>query len=138
MGYPSYYPPTREFSTVTICGSMRFYDRMIRVAERLTADGEVVIMPFVTVAAADQGDDFKAMLDRMHRQKIDMADRVVVVTDNQAGYIGESTQAEIQYAESLGKLVDIAMEPPCDCDIPAILEAARTDLEARRADRTKP
>lgn len=27
---------------------------------------------------------------------------------------------------------------PCNCDIPAILEAARTDLEARRAERTKP
>lgn len=43
----------------------------------------------------------KAMLDDMHKRKIDMADEIFVV--NVGGYIGESTRSEIAYAESLGK-----------------------------------
>lgn len=111
MGYPTYVPP-REFRVATICGSMRFYDRMLKVAERLTAEGVVVLMPFVTVAAVDQGDEFKAALDRMHRQKIDMSDRVVVVTDPETRYVGDSTRSEIDYADSLHKPVDWALEAP--------------------------
>lgn len=110
MGYPSY-PEPREFQVATICGSMRFYDRMLKVAERLTGEGIVVLMPFVTVAAADQGDEFKQMLDRMHKQKIDMADLVVVVTDADNEYYGESTRGEIQYATDHGKPVNWALEP---------------------------
>lgn len=109
MGYPSY-PEPREFQVATICGSMRFYDRMIKVAEVYTAAGVVVLMPFVTVAAADQGDDLKATLDRMHRQKIDMADIVIVVTDPDTQYVGESTRGEIEYAESKGKPVHWQLE----------------------------
>jgi hypothetical protein len=103
--------PETEFPVVTICGSMRFYDRMIKVAERLTAEGVVVLMPFVTIAAAGQGDEFKAALDRMHRQKIDMADHIVVVTDPDHPYIGESTNGEIQYAAATGKAITWALEP---------------------------
>lgn len=99
MNYPTYATP-REFKVTTICGSMRFYDRMLKVAERLTAEGHVVLMPFVTIAADQQHDsEAKVMLDRMHRQKIDMADVVVVVTDPETRYVGDSTRSEIQYAE---------------------------------------
>lgn len=105
MNYPTY-NPAREFKVVTICGSMRFYDRMIKVAEHYTAAGSVVLMPFVTIAADEQADsDAKAMLDRMHRQKIDMADAIVVVTDPETRYVGESTRGEIDYAEAEQKPV---------------------------------
>jgi hypothetical protein len=40
----------------------------------------------------------------LHRHKIDLADRVVVV--NPGGYVGESTAAEIAYARAAGKRVD--------------------------------
>jgi len=40
-------------------------------------------------------------LDELHRRKIDLSDRVIVVSDP-TGYIGESTRAEIAYAEGLG------------------------------------
>lgn len=110
MNYPTYVPP-REFKVATICGSMRFYDRMLKVAEHYTAAGAVVLMPFVTIAADEQADsDAKAMLDKMHRQKIDMADLVVIVTDPETQYVGDSTRGEIEYAESTGKTVTWQLE----------------------------
>ena len=42
----------------------------------------------------------KEMLD-MHKRKIDMADSIYVI--NVGGYIGESTQSEIEYAQNHGK-----------------------------------
>ena len=101
----------REFRVVTICGSMRFYDRMVKVAERYTAAGSVVLMPFVAVAADDQDGEHKAMLDRMHRQKIDMADLVLIVTDK-AQYFGDSTMAELEYTKSIGKPYQWIFEGP--------------------------
>lgn len=45
----------------------------------------------------------KARLGALHFQKIRMADEVYIV--DPGGYVGESTQREIAYAESLGKPV---------------------------------
>ena len=41
------------------------------------------------------------MLDDMHLRKIDMADEIYVI--NVDGYIGSSTQNEIEYAKRIGK-----------------------------------
>lgn len=46
----------------------------------------------------------KAMLDEMHKRKIDMADSIYVI--NVGGYIGKSTKSEIKYAIAHGKAVD--------------------------------
>ena len=43
------------------------------------------------------------MLDDMHKRKIDMADEIFVI--NVGGYIGSSTQSEIEYAKENGKPV---------------------------------
>ena len=45
----------------------------------------------------------KEMLDDMHKRKIDMADEIYVI--NVGGYIGDSTQSEIEYAKAAGKPV---------------------------------
>lgn len=45
----------------------------------------------------------KEMLDKMHKQKIDMSDEIFVINLN--GYIGESTKNEINYAKTQGKKV---------------------------------
>lgn len=95
-------PPT----IVTICGSMRFFDQMLQVAAEETAKGHVVLAPFSVVAPEDQGGEFKAMLDELHRRKIDMADQVVIVT-NQDGYVGTSTRAEMVYAAQQGMRWDV-------------------------------
>jgi hypothetical protein len=46
----------------------------------------------------------KVALDELHKRKIDLADRVLVL--NVDGYIGESTRSEIAYAEAIGVPVD--------------------------------
>jgi hypothetical protein len=86
---------------VTICGSMRFYDQMLTVAADETRAGNIVLMPFAVVAPDDQDTDLKSMLDRLHREKLDLSCRVIVVSD-QSGYYGVSTASEIDYAELLG------------------------------------
>jgi hypothetical protein len=48
------------------------------------------------------------MLDDMHKRKIDMADAIYVI--NVGGYIGSSTQSEIEYARANGKQV-LFLEP---------------------------
>lgn len=47
--------------------------------------------------------DVKALLDDMHKRKIDMADSIFVINKN--GYIGESTKSEIAYAMQTGKKI---------------------------------
>lgn len=41
------------------------------------------------------------MLDKMHKEKIKLADAILVVNVN--GYIGNSTKSEIEFAKSLNK-----------------------------------
>lgn len=50
----------------------------------------------------------KKMLDDMHKRKIDMSDEIFVI--NVGGYIGKSTQSEIEYAKQTGKKINY-LEP---------------------------
>lgn len=93
---------------VTLCGSMRFLDELLHVAAEQTAAGAIVLAPFVVVQPPAQGGEqaaLKARLDELHRRKIELSDRVIVVSDP-TGYIGPSTRAEIGHAERLGIPVD--------------------------------
>jgi len=93
-----------EFPVITICGSMRYYPLMLEAAERYTAEGYIVIMPFVQKGADRPGGnspEFVAMLDRMHLVKIDMAEIILVVGEHR----GESTTREIVYAKENDKQV---------------------------------
>jgi hypothetical protein len=100
---------------VTLCGSTKFKDAINAENARLTMEGNVVIS-LGLFGHTDLPDynwdtdvsDLKRLLDGLHFQKIDMADRVHVV--NVGGYYGESTAREIDYARSLGKPVTF-MEP---------------------------
>lgn len=96
--------------TVTICGSMRFFDRMLKVAADETLAGNIVLMPFCVVPPEHQGVDYKRGLDELHKRKIDMSEEVVVVTDRTT-YIGESTNSEIEYAHDRRKTVRIVVVP---------------------------
>lgn len=91
---------------VTICGSMRFFDQMLQVAADETMRGNIVLAPFSVVASADQESDVKRQLDELHLRKIDLSERIIVVT-NQDGYIGDSTRREMAYALSAGKAMDV-------------------------------
>lgn len=86
---------------VCICGSARFVEQMRRANGELTLSGIIVLAPGEMNGTVS--DDQKAVLDALHRRKIDLADRVLVV--NPGGYIGESTSREIDYARAAGKPV---------------------------------
>jgi hypothetical protein len=83
---------------------MRFYDQMLTVAADETRAGRIVLLPHAVIQPDDQGSDMKAMLDRLHREKIDLSDRIIVVSDH-SGYYGTSTRGEIDYARSNDKPV---------------------------------
>jgi hypothetical protein len=92
---------TNRPEIVCICGSAKFMAEM-RVANRdLTFAGVIVVAP----SEADEAPtpEQKPVLDALHRQEIDLADRVLVV--NPGGYIGDSTRREVAYAQAVGKSV---------------------------------
>lgn len=97
------FPAQTAFPVVTICGSMRFAERMLAVAAELTTAGRIVLMPHdasLTGIANKTALEHGRMLDAMHRAKIRMSGSIYVV--NTGGYIGESTRSEIDYATALG------------------------------------
>ncbi|WP_245554301.1 hypothetical protein [Nocardia takedensis] len=89
---------------VTLCGSMRFRQQMLDIAAELTAADVIVLAPFVVIGPDSQAGAVKQRLDVLHRRKIDLAEEIVVVSD-ETGYFGESTRAEIAYATATGKTV---------------------------------
>lgn len=103
---------------VVLCGSTRFYDEFRRQNLRLTLEGKIVLsIGCDTKSDADlgivheQGGNVtaaKVALDELHKRKIDLAGRVLVL--NVGGYIGESTRSEIEYAEWYEKPIDY-LEP---------------------------
>lgn len=115
---------------VTLCGSTRFRPHFEYVNQLLTLQGVAVFSCGVwgSVTTSAQPDTVrrtvteqeKAKLDELHLRKIDMSDYIVVI--DVGGYVGESTQREIEYALSKGKPVawwskDIdLMEPTPDTE----------------------
>lgn len=93
-------PAEEPLIVVTLCGSMRFRDELERLAGELTLAGRVALAPVTLDPARTLGVDERARLDRVHLQKVAMADEVLVV--NPGGYVGESTRREIEHARSLG------------------------------------
>lgn len=97
--------------TITVlCGSTRFRDDFARVNRELTAQGVIVVAPGVFGHSGDPlTEDKKALLDELHKRKIDLADDVLVVSDA-SGYFGDSTRREIEYARAQGKPVRFLVE----------------------------
>ena len=107
-----------NFKVITLCGSTRFKNEYIEVQKRLTLDGNIVLSVGLFGHSGDsevwenmdEGTLIKTkeMLDDMHKRKIDMADEIFVI--NVGGYIGDSTQSEIEYAIEHGKTVRYLVE----------------------------
>ncbi len=93
-----------EIKVVTICGSMRYASEMHKIAGDLEKqNGWCVIQ---CVYDIDKETTTEAQMQNIvdaHWKKIDISDAIYVV--NIAGYIGKSTQNEIDYAISHGKEV---------------------------------
>jgi len=89
----------KDYKIVTLCGSTKFRDDFIRVQKELTLLGYIVISVGLFGHSGDNevwSEGTKEMLDDMHKRKIDLADAIYVI--NKDGYIGKSTQSEIEYA----------------------------------------
>lgn len=109
-------PAQRNYSLpeiVCLCGSTRFYEAFQQANYDLTMAGKIVLsVGFYPHAKAQHGHGEgvghdsaeKIALDELHKRKIDLADRVMVL--NVGGYIGASTRSEIDYAEAYGKPID--------------------------------
>lgn len=103
----------RKYKVITLCGSTRFKDEFLEAQKRLTLEGNIVISVGLFGHSGDNEvwenmdegtlTKTKEMLDDMHKRKIDMADEIFVI--NVGGYIGQSTQSEIEYAKATGKAV---------------------------------
>lgn len=95
-----------KYKVITLCGSTRFKEAFIEAQKRLTLEGNIVISVGLFGHSGDEEawtEGTKEMLDDMHKRKIDMADGIFVI--NVGGYIGSSTQSEIEYARETGKVV---------------------------------
>lgn len=93
-----------KYKVITLCGSTKFKEEYLDAQKRLTLEGNIVISVGLFGHSGDNevwSEGTKAMLDDMHKRKIDMADEIFVI--NVGGYIGDSTRSEIEYAKSTGK-----------------------------------
>lgn len=87
---------------VTICGSMRFWDKIQEMSERLELEnGYVVLGVTPSVSGRELTERDISLLAELHRDKIDLSDAIFVV--NVGGYIGESVKSEIEYAKENSK-----------------------------------
>ena len=92
-----------KYKVITLCGSTKFKEQYLEAQKRLTLESNIVISVGLFGHSGDDEvwtEGTKAMLDDMHKRKIDMADEIFVI--NVGGYIGKSTKSEIAYAKSQG------------------------------------
>jgi hypothetical protein len=101
--------PVEKPKIVCLCGSTRFMDAFFEAGWEFTLQGWIVLSVGVCKHADAEGghgaemlgQDVADRLDELHLRKIDLADLVYIL--NVGGYIGNSTQKEINYAKKLGK-----------------------------------
>lgn len=88
---------------ITVCGSYKFKQEMIEIAEEMTLKGNCMITPndLTRTDKSAYTEDEILMIDKMHKEKIKLSDAILVVDVN--GYIGNSTKSEIEYAKALNK-----------------------------------
>lgn len=96
--------------TITICGSTKFKREFKIAQEDLERQGWAVFTVgfFMHADNVPVSDEDKAKLDLLHLRKIEASDAIFIV--NPGGYIGDSTQSEIDYARSQGKTI-LSLEP---------------------------
>jgi len=93
-------------SIITLCGSVTKTPKPVweKMAHDLTLEGHVVMKVDVWgirdyLHNDSEGKRKKHLLDAVHKRKIAMSNHVFVLTLD--GYIGESTQSEIEFARKM-------------------------------------
>lgn len=97
---------TNQYNIITLCGSAKFKDIFLKEQQRLTLDGNIVLLPvfFDEDNNITWTEERTRMLKEMHLKKIEMSNEIFVI--NKGGYIGDSTKNEIALALALGKKVE--------------------------------
>ena len=89
---------------VTLCGSFKFKDDMMKLAEEMTLNGDCILTPVYHVLNDKNFTKEEiSNLKKSHLKRIEISDAIFVINKNK--YIGDSTMAEIEYARGLGKEV---------------------------------
>lgn len=104
----------KEFPVITLCGSLNHNGKELwdLIAHELSLKGTVVLKVDVWGIRDELHKTMlekKEMLDRLHKQKILMSDSIFVL--NSDGYIGPSTQSEIDFAKKHKIPVDYLIVP---------------------------
>jgi len=87
---------------ITLCGSLRFQECMMRTAEKMALLGNCVLTPiYPTSENPERTKEQLAKLKEEHFKRIELSDAILVVNVN--NYIGDSTSLEIEYAKKLNK-----------------------------------
>lgn len=88
---------------ITVCGSLRFQEEMMKISEEMELQGNCVITPIYPTNPDKDAYTYEQVevLDEMHKEKIKLSDAILVV--NVDGYIGNSTRSEIEFAKKLNK-----------------------------------
>ena len=90
-------------NVITVCGSMKFKDEMVKVAHEYALKGNCVLFPLMDLGKDEITEKEISYLKEAHFKRIELSDIVIVV--NKDNYIGDSTKREIDYAISLGKQI---------------------------------
>ncbi len=103
----------RKFpNIVTLCGSTKFREAFAEANFNETLKGNIVHSIGCNTKtdtelfgnlSSQEWRLLKAKLEILHLHKIEISDEILVL--NVGGYIGESTELEIEYAKSIGKVV---------------------------------
>ena len=90
------------YKIVTICGSMKYKDIMLKKSLELQLKNKyVVLQPVYGLDNYNYSDEDKKILGELHFKRIDISDAIYVV--NIDGYIGESTKKKIQTGNVIGE-----------------------------------
>lgn len=87
---------------ITLCGSLRYKNEMMVIAEKMALKGNCILTPVYPVLENyERTDEQLIKLKESHFKKIELSDAILVVNVN--NYIGNSTNLEIEHARKLGK-----------------------------------
>lgn len=87
---------------ITICGSLKYTNELMKQTERLTLEGyNVISVIYETKDRNSYTEEEIKLFTELHYKKIDLADAIFVVNIN--GHVGEGTKKDIEYATKLGK-----------------------------------
>ena len=84
---------------ITVCGSLKFKEEMIKIAVEMELRGNCVITPIYPTNSDKDAYTNEQIL--VLNEMIRLSDAILVVNVN--GYIGSSTRSEIEFAKGLNK-----------------------------------